>query len=95
MCQYCEFRNEKGAKAFMREGKNRIYIKPYDKLNMGDCVITVDTDKWKESISIDFCPFCGRKIHNGFISYVDEKKIKDEIIVQTIKYKNKKPVDII
>lgn len=87
MCQYCEFKNEKGAKAFIREGKNKVYIRPMDKLNMGNIFITLETEKFKRNINIDFCPFCGRKIHKGYISGVSEKVLKNGTILQTLEFK--------
>lgn len=95
MCQYCEFKTERGAKAFIREGKERIYIRPMDKLNMGNIFITADMKNFQRSIDINFCPFCGRKLHKGCISYVQEEKQNDGSIIQIIKFKDNKPIDYI
>lgn len=90
MCQYCEWKNEKGAKAFIRQGKTRAYIRPWNKLNINDPVISIDTEECKKSIEIDFCPFCGRKIHEGYICGIKEKLQKDGSIIQSMKIKDKK-----
>ena len=92
MCQYCEFKDERGAKAFIREGKTRVYIKPMDKLNMGNIFIAVETENFTRYEDIDFCPFCGRKIHIGYIKGVEETTQEDGTVVQILKFKNKKRV---
>lgn len=90
MCQYCEFKNEKGAKAFIKEGKTRVYIRPMDKLNMGNIFITIETENLIRNQDINFCPFCGRKIHKGYISGIDEAVSEDGTIIQIIKIKDNK-----
>lgn len=92
MCQYCEFKNEKGAKAFIKEGKTRVFIRPMDKLNMGNIFITVETEKFTRNEDINFCPFCGRKLHEGYIRGVEEIEDADGIITQTIKFKDNKVI---
>lgn len=94
MCQYCEFKTEKGAKAFIKEGKSRIYIRPMDKLNMGNIFITAEMENFIRNVDINFCPFCGRKVHDGYIRYVEEKVQENGVVTQIIKFKNNKPIDV-